>query len=56
MDVHETVRTLMFREQLASLEVPLEGKLVPRPLFLNGLSDADNSCDFGGSPMSEWKC
>ena len=33
MDVHETLRTLMFREQIASSEVPRDGKIKPKPLF-----------------------
>ena len=56
MDVYETLRTLRFREQIASLEVPREGKIEPKPLFFNCLSDADKSClegDFGGSPRTK---
>ncbi len=56
MDVHETLRTLMFREQIVLSEVPREGTIEPKPLFLNGLSDAEQSClegDFEGSPRKK---
>ena len=40
-DVHETLRTLCFGEQMASPEAPREGKFEPEPLYLKHFSDAN---------------
>ena len=40
-DLHETLRTHCFGEQMASPEAPREGKLEPKAVCLKALSDAE---------------